>query len=96
MSDNALSVPAYDPHIGVVAPVEGGNIIVEIRAGMVEIFGDPAGLRDLARWCLALSDENAHSGAHVHLDPGVMPLTAESMSLMLSRMLPPTGDASGG
>jgi hypothetical protein len=36
----------------------------------VEIFGDPAGLRDLARWFLALSDEEAPTGAHVHLDPG--------------------------
>jgi hypothetical protein len=45
-----------------------GNVTVEVRDGTVEIFGDPAGLRDLARWCLSLSDETAHSGVHVHLD----------------------------
>ncbi|GAA0811660.1 Imm32 family immunity protein [Spirilliplanes yamanashiensis] len=84
MADNVLSVPAYDERIGVVAPTEGGNVTVEVRDGAVEIFGDPAGLRDLARWCLALSDENAHPGAHVHLDPGVIPLTTESAPLTLA------------
>ena len=85
MAENSLSVPAYDSRTGVVAPAEGGTVIVEVRAGTVEIFGDPAGLRDLARWCLALSDEQAPSGAHIHLDPGTVPLAAESMPLMLSR-----------
>ena len=85
MAENAVSVPAYDPRTGVVAPVEGGTVIVEIHHGTVEIFGDPAGLRDLARWCLALSDEKAPTGAHVHLDPGTVPLAVESMPLMLAR-----------
>ena len=49
-------------------------MIVEIRDGSVEIFGDPAGLRDLARWCIALSDEQAQTGAHIHLGPGTVPL----------------------
>jgi hypothetical protein len=83
--DNTLSVPDYDPSRGVVAPVEGGNVIVEVRDGTVEIFGDRAGLRDLARWCLALADPSAPSGAHIHLDPGIIPLTHESASLMLAR-----------
>jgi hypothetical protein len=48
-------------------------VIVEIRDGSVEIFGDPAGLRDLARWCLALSDEQAQTGAHIHLGPRTIP-----------------------
>jgi hypothetical protein len=46
---NTLSVPEYDPARGVIAPGEGGNVTVAIRDGTVEIFGDPAGLRDLAR-----------------------------------------------
>ena len=74
MTGNSLSVPTYDPTRGVVAPAEGGNVVVEIVNGSVEIFGDPAGLRDLARLCLALADPYAPDGAHVHLDPGVIPL----------------------
>ncbi|GIF68261.1 hypothetical protein Ais01nite_62960 [Asanoa ishikariensis] len=101
MDDIALAVPAYDPGRGVVAPAEGGNITIEVRGGTVEIFGDPAGLRDLARWCLALSDGNAPPGAHIHLDPGTVPLTLESASLMLARdpqtaTSAPSTDASGG
>ena len=87
MAENTLSVPAYNPSTGVVAPVEGGTVTVEIRDGAVEIFGDSAGLRDLARWCLALSDTSAPPGAHVHLDPGIIPLDLDSVSLMLSRRL---------
>jgi hypothetical protein len=60
-------------------------VTIEIRDGSVEIFGDPAGLRDLARWCLALSDTAAPSGAHIHLDPGTIPLAVESAPLMLAR-----------
>lgn len=63
---------------GVLSPVKYGT-------APVEIFGDSAGLRDLARWCLALSDPTAPPGAHVHLDPGVMPLSLESSPLMLAR-----------
>ncbi len=85
MAENALSVPDYDALVGVVAPVEGGTVIVEISDGTVEIFGDPAGFRDLARWCLALSDTNVPSGAHIHLDPGTIPIAAESAPLMLAR-----------
>ncbi|MEV4534771.1 hypothetical protein AB0J82_13170 [Asanoa sp. NPDC049518] len=99
MGDNTLAVPAYDANRGVVAPAEGGNITVELRDGTVEIFGDPAGLRDLARWCLALSDGSAPPGAHIHLDPGTVPLTLESTSLMLARdprTSAPSTRASGG
>lgn len=69
----------------VVAPAEGGTITVEIVDGAVEIFGDPAGLRDLARMCLALSDARAPRGAHIHLDTGINPLDLGSASLMLAR-----------
>jgi hypothetical protein len=84
VEDSVLSVPAYAPDRGVVAHAEGGIIPVAVRNGTVEILGDPVGLRDLARWCLALSDERAPSGAHIHLDPGTIPLTVTSVSLMLA------------
>jgi hypothetical protein len=85
MVENSLSVPAYDAQRGVVAPAEGGTVTVEVREGAVEIFGDPAGLRDLARWCLALADPAVPDGAHIHLDPGIIPLAPDSMHLSLSR-----------
>ncbi|GAA0918723.1 hypothetical protein GCM10009558_029630 [Virgisporangium aurantiacum] len=91
MTENSLTVPAYNPAIGVVAPAEGGTVTVEIVDGSVEIFGDSAGLRDLARMCLALADPRAPDGAHIHLDAGINPLDHGSASLMLARhSLPPT------
>ncbi|BCJ40890.1 hypothetical protein GCM10010168_48100 [Actinoplanes ianthinogenes] len=63
----------------------GGTVSVEVVNGSVEIFGDPAGLRDLARMCLALSDAQASEGAHIHLDAGINPLDSGSASLMLAR-----------
>jgi hypothetical protein len=71
--------------MGVVAPAEGGNVTVEVVDGSVEIHGDPAGLRDLARMCLALADPRAADGAHIHLDAGINPLDRGSASLMLAR-----------
>ncbi|WP_436837404.1 Imm32 family immunity protein [Micromonospora matsumotoense] len=59
--------------------------MIIVRDGTVEVFGDSTGLRDLARWCLALSDSTAPPGAHVHLDPGIVPLSLESSPLMLAR-----------
>src|SRR6266480_7282214 len=85
VDDITLSVPPYDPAIGVVSPTEGGCVTVEIVNGSVEIFGDPAGLRDLARLCMALSDPRTPRGAHIHLDPGINPLDLGSVSLMLAR-----------
>ncbi len=49
MAELSLSVPAYDVSVGVVAPAEGGTVTVEVVNGSVEIVGDPAGLRVLAR-----------------------------------------------
>jgi hypothetical protein len=86
MTEISLSVPAYDRAVGLVAPAEGGTIAIELTDGSVEIFGDRAGFRDLARMCLALSDPRAPDGAHIHLDVGVGPLDLGSASLMLARL----------
>jgi hypothetical protein len=81
----SLSVPRYRREAGVVAPVEGGTIHVEIVDGTVQLSGDPAGLRDLARWCLSLSDPSAPNGSHIHLDPGYIPLSPDSDPLLITR-----------
>ncbi|WP_435819762.1 Imm32 family immunity protein [Micromonospora taraxaci] len=73
-TDNSLSVPAFDPTRGVVGPAEGGTVTIEIVNGLVEILGDPAGGRDLARVCLASADSRVADGAHIHLDAGINPL----------------------
>lgn len=86
MTEISLSVPTYDRAIGVVAPAEGGTITIETVNGSVEIFGDRAGFRDLARMCIALSDPRAPDGAHIHLDAGINPLDLGSASLMLARL----------
>lgn len=83
-SRTTISVQGYDPNRGVVADVEGGRIQVSVDSGGVLIAGDRAGLRDLARWCLAISDEAAPPGTHVHLDPSITPLDANSVSLTIS------------
>lgn len=85
MDEISLSVPRYRRDVGVVAPVEGGAIRVELVDGTVELFGDLEGLRDLARWCLSLADPSAPDGSHIHLDPGTVPLSSESVPLLISR-----------
>ena len=81
----SLSVPRYRREVGVVAPVEGGTVRIELIDGAVQLFGDPAGLRDLARWCLSLSDPSVPDGRHIHLDPGYSPLSSESVPLLIAR-----------
>ncbi|MEU4391008.1 hypothetical protein [Kribbella sp. NPDC023855] len=85
MDEISLSVPRYRPDIGVIAPVEGGTVRVEVVDGVVQFVGDPAGLRDLARWCLSLSDPSVPDGRHVHLDPGYGPLSSESVPVLIAR-----------
>jgi hypothetical protein len=86
MATHVIELPDYDVSRGVVVLVEeGGSVSVSVGPDGVEILGDRAGLRDLARWCLALADDHAPSGAHVHLDPGTIPLITSSGPLMLAR-----------
>ncbi|TCC43503.1 Imm32 family immunity protein [Kribbella sindirgiensis] len=85
MDEISLSVPRYRREVGVIAPVEGGTIRVELIDGVVRVDGDPAGLRDLARWCLSLADPSVPDGTHIHLDPGYDPLNSESVPLLIGR-----------
>jgi hypothetical protein len=89
-----LSVPAYDRSKGVIAPVEGGDVTVELDGDGILIRGSGAGLRDLARWCMALADPDAPEGAHIHLDPGAIPLTLESLPVLIAREADSAGDPS--
>ena len=49
-----LTVSGYDPARGAVIQPEGGDVVVRHGESGIEILADPAGLRDLARWCLVL------------------------------------------
>lgn len=80
-----LSIRRYDAARGAVADVEGGNVTITVNASEVLISGDAAGLRDLARWCLVISDDTAPHGSHIHLDPDVVPLTRSSMPIVIAR-----------
>jgi hypothetical protein len=55
MLEVTLTVPGYDPARGAVIQPEGGDVLVRHCESGIEILGDPAGLRDLARWCLVLA-----------------------------------------
>jgi hypothetical protein len=70
-----------------VADVEGGDLTVSFDGDEIVIAGNPAGLRDLARWCLVISDEDAPRGVHVHLDPNVTPLTIGSLPIVITRQI---------
>ena len=79
-----VSVPRHIAGDGVRIEPEGGSLTVSLAAGEIVIAGNAAGLRDLARWCLALSDPEVPIGAHAHLDPGVA-LEDDSLSLNVER-----------
>jgi hypothetical protein len=81
-----IEIPAYREDRGVTAGTNGdGDIIV--RSGMdgVEIVGNPAGLRDLARWCLELAAPDAPDGSHIQLEPNIEMLAPSSKPLLLAR-----------
>jgi hypothetical protein len=80
-----LTVSGYDPARGAVIQPEGGDVVVRHGESGIETLADPDELRDLARWCLVLADEQAPDGTHVHLEPGTEPLATTSMSLLISR-----------
>lgn len=83
---HSIQVAQYDSSRGVVVLTEeNGDIEVSLGPDGVEIRANTAGLRDLARWCLALADEDAPDGSHIHMDPGLYLLTPESEALMLGR-----------
>lgn len=85
MATVAVSYPDYNEAHGVIIDPDGGDVEVRVGQYEVEILADRAGLRDLARWCLALADDSAPFGSHIHLDPNVSPLTPESLPLLIAR-----------
>ncbi|MET9271097.1 hypothetical protein [Kribbella sp. NPDC003557] len=89
MAKYSIEVADYDASRGVVVLTEeGGDIVVRLGSDGVKIEANPAGLRDLARWCLALADPDAPAGAHIHMNPGQYLLTGDSESLTLGRSDP--------
>ena len=85
MPEVTLTVPGYAPARGAVIQPEGGDVQVRYGESGVEILADPAGLRDLARWCLVLADDRAPDGTHVRLEPGTEPLATTSVPVLISR-----------
>lgn len=85
MATVALSYPDYNDVRGLIIDPEGGDVVVRLGQEEVEILADRVGLRDLARWCLALADDAAPSGSHIHLDPSVSPLTPGSLPLLIAQ-----------
>jgi hypothetical protein len=80
----AITVPGYDPQVGVGTGGSVGTFRVWIAASGVEITGDSDGLLDLARWCVALAAPGVPAGAHVHLDPGIEMLSVASAPDMIA------------
>jgi hypothetical protein len=84
-SARIVEVPPYDAARGIVAPVEGGTLDVSAIGTDVVVSADPPGLRDLARWLLALSHRDVPPHAHVRLEPGQLPLAQRSRPLVIAR-----------
>jgi hypothetical protein len=82
----SISVQGYDPMRGEVADCEGGHVVVTLGGDDIAISGTPAGLRDLARWCLVISSAAAPSFVHVHLTRRTTPLRADSLPLTIARL----------
>jgi hypothetical protein len=74
----------HDPVMVSIDP-EGGELLVKVGPDGVEITGDAPGLRDFAKWCLALAAGDAPLDAHAHFDAGISPLHDASLPLLLRR-----------
>ena len=61
---------------------------VQVLAGSL---ATPAGLRDLAQWCLALADEQVPDGAHARLDRS--PAGPVGHLTVTSRTTPASGES---
>jgi hypothetical protein len=86
VAKHVVEVADYDPARGVaVLTEEGGDIEVTLGSDGIEIRANQAGLRDLARWCLALADDQVPSGSHIHMDAGYYLVTQDSENLLLGR-----------
>lgn len=80
-----VAVPRYEAAHGVRVDVEGGHLDARLSGDHVALTGNPAGLRDLARWCLALSDPDVPDHSKVRLDPGEVPISDGSTPMLLAR-----------
>ena len=85
-----VPVPHRTPGWAASPPLKAATSRWGVSGDDIAIMGAPAGLRDLARWYLVLSDLAAPSFAHVHLDPSVIPLTERSKRPTLARADPGT------
>ncbi len=70
---------------GVRTEVEGGHLDARLSGDHMALTGDPAGLRDLARGCLALSDPDVPDYSKIQLNPGAVPISDGSTSMLLVR-----------
>lgn len=81
-----IDVPDYLPETGIRTRWDYGfEIIVEIHGDSVRLAANRAGLRSLARHLLALADENAPPGVHIHRDQ-YDSLEDGSIELILERL----------
>jgi hypothetical protein len=75
MPEVTLTVPGYGPARGAVIQPEGGDVQVRYGESGVEILADPAGLRDLALWCLVLARRHERVSAETACEVLHKPLT---------------------
>jgi hypothetical protein len=73
-----LAVARYDRRRGVVADARAAAWCSNAPTTGFRSRVTTAGLRDLARWCLSVSDETAPPYSHIQLDPGTTPLADTS------------------
>jgi len=83
-----LAVAAYAPETGVEPKLEAGDVTVEVIGDDVVITADGPGLRDLARYCLALADPAAPAYQPVILQPGSYPMMADSRRVLFAKTPP--------
>jgi len=61
----------YDLAVMALDGLSRSPVTVAIEKGTVKIFGDSAGLKELARLFLLLGSDNVASGESVVLSPGI-------------------------
>lgn len=80
-----IAVPRYEPEHGIQARPHGGRMQAECSAAGIVLSADVEGLRDLARWLLAVSDRDVPSHSVLKLNPGEVPLSEQSAAVTIAR-----------